>query len=181
MTVFWGIGIYPSTRRSVQSSAPIREVFHCSGRWLLLRHTGHSTLLPFLISPLFIQWSLFFSQVSIDADKREHVPFVFLSLVYFASHGNFQFCPCLRVIIAMMGHHDQSNLGRKGFICLIPPYHSSSLTEGRAGTWKQRPWRGSPYWLTAYWLAQPAFLYNLGPTSQWWHYPPLAGPSPTNY
>ena len=126
-------------------------------------------------------WSLFFSQVSIDADKRKHVAFVFLSLVYFASHGNFQFCPCLRVIIAMMGHHDQSNLGRKGFICLIPPYHSSSLTEGRAGTWKQRPWRGSPYWLTAYWLAQPAFLYNLGPTSQWWHYPPLAGPSPTNY
>jgi hypothetical protein len=40
----------------------------------------------------------------------------------------------LRVIIAVMKYHDQSNLGMKEFIQLILPYHCSSSEEVRTGT-----------------------------------------------
>lgn len=35
----------------------------------------------------------------------------------------------LRITIPVMKYHDQSNLGMKGFICLILSYHCSSLKE----------------------------------------------------
>jgi hypothetical protein len=40
----------------------------------------------------------------------------------------------VRVIIAVMKYHDQSNFGRKEFIQLIFPYHCSSSEEVRTGT-----------------------------------------------
>jgi hypothetical protein len=40
----------------------------------------------------------------------------------------------LRVSIAVVKHHDESNLERKGFIQLTLPYHCSSLKEFRTGT-----------------------------------------------
>ena len=40
----------------------------------------------------------------------------------------------LRVIIAVMKLHNQSNLGRKGFIWFMLPHHCSSLEEVRTGT-----------------------------------------------
>lgn len=50
----------------------------------------------------------------------------------------------LRIIIAVMRHHDQSNLGKEEFIWPICPYHSSSHTQkvrtgtqAGAGTWRQ--------------------------------------------
>jgi hypothetical protein len=49
-------------------------------------------------------------------------------------------------------HHDQSNLGRKGFIQFLLPYYSSSLKKVKKGSqteqdsW-QRPWRDAVYWL----------------------------------
>jgi hypothetical protein len=39
----------------------------------------------------------------------------------------------VRVTVAVLKHHDQSNLGRKGFIRLMPPHHSSSSEEVRTG------------------------------------------------
>jgi hypothetical protein len=40
----------------------------------------------------------------------------------------------VRVSVAVMKHHDQSNLGRKGFILLTLPHHSPLLKEAKAGT-----------------------------------------------
>ena len=40
----------------------------------------------------------------------------------------------VRVTIAVMKHHDQGNLGKKGFIQLTLPYHCSSSKEVRTGT-----------------------------------------------
>lgn len=41
------------------------------------------------------------------------------------------FRSCLRVVIAAMKHHGQRNLGRKGFVQLMSPPHSSSSKETR--------------------------------------------------
>lgn len=69
----------------------------------------------------------------------------------------------------------KKNLGRKEFIWLTFPCHSSSLREvgagNHAGTWRQemmkRTWRGAIYWLAPCGLlAQPGFSYNLAPLSQ---------------
>ena len=77
----------------------------------------------------------------------------------------------VRVTIAVMKHHDQSNLGRKGFIglhCIIR--RSQDRNSNRAGTRRQelmqRPWRKA-----AYWLAQPGTLWDPGPPAQEWHHP----------
>ena len=47
-------------------------------------------------------------------------------------------CSCLQcrvgIIIAVIQHFDQSNLGRKGFIWLVVPHLSQSLKEIRPGT-----------------------------------------------
>lgn len=60
----------------------------------------------------------------------------------------------VRVSVAMMKSHDQSNLGRKEFLWLTLPQHSLPLKEVRtaiqmAGRWRQelsqRPWRGTAY------------------------------------
>lgn len=40
----------------------------------------------------------------------------------------------VRFTIAVMKHHNQNNLGRRGFIWLTHPHHSSSSEEVRAGT-----------------------------------------------
>jgi hypothetical protein len=40
----------------------------------------------------------------------------------------------VRVTIAVIIHHDQSNLGKRGFIWLTLPHHCSSSTEVRKGT-----------------------------------------------
>lgn len=40
----------------------------------------------------------------------------------------------VRVAIAVPKHHDQSKLGRKGFIWLTLPHHSPSRKEVRTGT-----------------------------------------------
>lgn len=40
----------------------------------------------------------------------------------------------VRVTIAVFKYHDQSKLGRRGFIQLILPHHSSSSKEVKTGT-----------------------------------------------
>jgi hypothetical protein len=40
----------------------------------------------------------------------------------------------VKVTIAVMKHHDQNNLGRKGFIWLTLPHHCSSWKEVGTGT-----------------------------------------------
>ena len=40
----------------------------------------------------------------------------------------------VKVTIAVMKYHDQSKLGRKGFVWFALPHQCSSLTEVRAGT-----------------------------------------------
>lgn len=41
---------------------------------------------------------------------------------------------CLRVSIAVMKHHEKSNVGRKGLIQLTLSHHSSASKEVRTGT-----------------------------------------------
>ena len=63
----------------------------------------------------------------------------------------------VRVTIAMMKHHDQNNLERKGFIWLTFPHHCSSSKKvgtgisNRVGIWRQElmqsPWRDAADWL----------------------------------
>lgn len=70
---------------------------------------------------------------------------------------------CLGVIITVMKGHDQTKMGREGFIWFTLPHCCSSLKEirtmnsNRAGSWReqdlmQRPWRSA-----AYWFAQPPY------------------------
>jgi hypothetical protein len=51
----------------------------------------------------------------------------------------------VRVSVAVIKHHDRRNMGMKGFISVILPYHRSSSEEVRTGPWRQdlmqRPWR----------------------------------------
>jgi hypothetical protein len=56
------------------------------------------------------------------------------------------------VIIAIMKHHGQSNLGRKGLIRLMLPHHCSSLKKVKIEEdlnlekeLIQRPWRDAAY------------------------------------
>ena len=58
-------------------------------------------------------------------------------------------------------HHDQIELGKKGFIQFTILYYSPSLREvrtnrNRAGTWRQElmqwPWRSAAYWLAPHGL-----------------------------
>ena len=60
---------------------------------------------------------------------------------------------CLRVSIAVIKHHEREQFG-EGEVCLA--YASSSLpiidgsqdqNSSKAGTWRQRPWRGPIYYL----------------------------------
>ena len=56
-------------------------------------------------------------------------------------------------VASMMQHHEESKLGRKGFIQLTTPLFSVSkdTSSNRAGTWSQqlmlRPRRSATYWL----------------------------------
>jgi hypothetical protein len=64
----------------------------------------------------------------------------------------------VRVTIAVTKHHDQNNLGRKGFIRLTLPHHCSSSKESRTGTQAgQEPggWRDAVYWLVPEGLLSP--------------------------
>lgn len=62
----------------------------------------------------------------------------------------------VRVSIAMLAHHGQSNWGLKEFIWLTFLYHCSSWKEISTGTHRgqepgelmQRSWRGTAYWIT---------------------------------
>ena len=56
----------------------------------------------------------------------------------------------------------KKQVGRKEFIQLMLPHHSSSMKEVRTGTQTEqepeagadaRPWRGAAYWLTSPWLS----------------------------
>jgi hypothetical protein len=54
----------------------------------------------------------------------------------------------------MIKPHDQSNLGKKGFLWLMLPHHSSSSKDrdsSRAGTWRQelmqKPRRSAACWV----------------------------------
>lgn len=59
---------YPFTHSSMQYSSLIREAFHGSRQWLMLRHTtSQNELLPFLISPLSFWWSFSLFQINIDS------------------------------------------------------------------------------------------------------------------
>jgi hypothetical protein len=78
----------------------------------------------------------------------------------------------LRVSTAATKHYDQSNLGRKGFVCLIFPQHCSPLKEpgGRnlkAGTWRQelmqKPWRGAVYRVAPHVLLSPVDVRTTSP------------------
>lgn len=55
-----------------------------------------------------------------------------------SSNPWFQVCP-RKIIIALMKYYDQTNLARRGFICLTPPHHCLSLKEKLNGpeTWRQ--------------------------------------------
>ena len=83
-------------------------------------------------------------------------------------------CSCLQchvgIIIAVIQHFDQSNLGRKGFIWLVVPHLSQSLKEVRAGTQTGQE-SGGKSWcrgqrsvllVAPLCLAQQAFLYKPG-------------------
>ena len=48
-------------------------------------------------------------------------------------------CHCDLLSVAVRNGMTKSNLGRKGFILLVPPHHSASWREVRAGTWRQEP------------------------------------------
>jgi hypothetical protein len=69
----------------------------------------------------------------------------------------------------MIKHHNERNLGTKGFIRLTLPQHCSSLKEVKskisnmAGTWRQEVmlWRDA-----AYWLAPHGFLSLLSYRTQ---------------
>jgi hypothetical protein len=64
----------------------------------------------------------------------------------------------VRITIAVVKHHEQKYLGRKGVIWFILLHHCSSLKEFRTGTQTrvgtlrqelmQRPWRDAAYWFT---------------------------------
>jgi hypothetical protein len=73
---------------------------------------------------------------------------------------------CLRISIAEVKHHDQSNLGRKGFAWLKIP-HCSSLKDVRKELKEDRnlevkadaeAMEGCSLLACFSWLAQPAFL-----------------------
>jgi len=78
-------------------------------------------------------------------------------------------CVLLRVTIAVIKHHDQSNLGRKGSIWLTLPYHCSSMKEIRTGTQTGQE-SGGRSWYRSHggvlltclllWFIQPALLQN---------------------
>jgi hypothetical protein len=91
----------------------------------------------------------------------------------------------VRVTTAVRKHHDHSNVGSKGLIWIMIPYHCSSSMDVRTGTKTgkkfrgkrnkqtkkmQRPWRGA-IWRLAPCLAQPAFSWKPGPPAQRWHHP----------
>lgn len=74
----------------------------------------------------------------------------------------------------MMKHHDQRNLGRKGFVWLVFPHHCSPLKEVRAGTQAglaagtqagleagamQWPRTGAAYWLALHGLLSLLFFH----------------------
>ena len=64
------------------------------------------------------------------------------------------------VSIAMMEHHDQSNIGKKGFIWLTLLHHSSSSKAVRTGTQTGQEPRGRSEAMkgTAYWFAPLGLL-----------------------
>ena len=73
----------------------------------------------------------------------------------------------LRVSIAVIKHHGQSNLGKKMFPWFMLPYHCSSLKEVRTGTkWGRNleagvdaeAMEGCYLLACSSWLAQTAFL-----------------------
>lgn len=75
---------------------------------------------------------------------------------------------CRRLIVAVMKHHDQRNLGRKGLILVTLPQDSSSLEEVSTGTQTeqdpgamQRPWRVLFTGLFS-WLCSVHLLRELG-------------------
>jgi hypothetical protein len=104
---------------------------------------------------------------------NDHIYYVFVSV---------------RVTIAVMKHHDQNNLGRKGFVWLTFPYHCSTLRKSEqnsheAGTWSRSWCRGCGGVLFTG-LLHMAFSVcsSLEPTppTQGWPRPQWAGPHPTD-
>lgn len=69
-----------------------------------------------------------------------------------------------------MKHHDQSHWGKKEFISVIfQHYHfhlkkseQENRNSSRIATWiqrfRQKPWRGTAYWIVCSWLASACFL-----------------------
>ena len=83
------------------------------------------------------------------------------------------------VTIVPFKYHDQSKLGRKGFIQLTLTLHSSSPKEVKTGTLGRNmetganaePWRSAAYWLAPYGLLS-LLCYRTQDLPQW------AGPLP---
>lgn len=84
--------------------------------------------------------------------------------------------------VAVINMATESNLGKKGFICLTHPEHSSSLREGRA--WPQELKQILQMLLpgcSQQFTPQPAFSHHSGSPAQKRCHPQLAGPSHINH
>lgn len=82
--------------------------------------------------------------------------------------------------VAVINMVTESNLGKKGFICLTHPEHSSSLRE-----WRARPQELKQQTLlpgcSQRFTPQPVFSHNSGSPAQERRHPQLAGPSHINH
>ena len=86
------------------------------------------------------------------------------------------------VSIAVVKHHDQSKLGRKGFIQLRLPHLSSSPKEVRARTQAGQEARGRPDSKAIAGLLLSLLLYGNQDHQPWeWHHPQWAEPAPINH
>lgn len=89
--------------------------------------------------------------------------------------------PCLRTTVAVVEHHVQSYLEKRGFIRPLLPPHCSSRSQGRNSNTEgslrqelmQRRWSGTASWLT--------LMACSGPPAQGWPYPQWAWSSHINH
>ena len=92
----------------------------------------------------------------------------------------------VRIAIALMKHHEQSNLRMKRFIHLILPQHSSSSEKVRGETWRQElkkeAMEGSAHWLAPHGLLSLLSYRTQGyqPREDTTHNGPGPPPSTTN-
>jgi hypothetical protein len=84
----------------------------------------------------------------------------------------------VRVDISVIKHHEQSNLGKKGFIWFPLPHCSPSL-EVRTGTQTGQDLEAGAQKGAAHWLAPPGLLSLLFYRTQ--NYQQWAGFSPTSH